>query len=264
MDSLDIRDVRGIVRGLKVDQDVAPSSAFIGGTSWARERLSRFVEKGLDRYEHDRNDPNADAVSHLSPYLHFGQISPLEVVLRVLEHDGPAVDTFLEELIIRRELSMNYIFHNRDYDSFAALPEWSRKTLGAHGRDPRPYTYTLTELEEGRTHDPCWNAAQKEMMITGKMHGYMSMYWGKKILEWSRSPEEAFRTALYLNNKYELDGRDPNSFAGVAWCFGKHDRPWGERPVFGLVRYMSASGLQRKFDAGAYVQKVQRLESEQS
>jgi deoxyribodipyrimidine photo-lyase len=143
--------------------------------------------------------------------------------------------------------------------SFDCLPDWVKKTLQKHRDDPREYQYSPEEFEQAQTHDPYWNAAQTEMKVTGKMHGYMRMYWGKKILEWSKTPEEAYRTALYLNNKYELDGRDPNGFAGVAWCFGKHDRPWAERPIFGNVRYMNANGLKRKFDIEAYVKKVQEI-----
>jgi deoxyribodipyrimidine photo-lyase len=166
---------------------------------------------------------------------------------------------FLEELIVRRELSFNFVHYNRAYDRFEGLPEWCRQTLLEHGGDRRPYLYSRTELEMALTHDPYWNAAQKEMVLTGKMHGYMRMYWAKKILEWSSSPRAAFRTALALNNAYELDGRDANAFAGVAWAFGKHDRPWARRPVFGSVRYMNAAGLRRKFDAAAYVRKVEAL-----
>jgi deoxyribodipyrimidine photo-lyase len=154
---------------------------------------------------------------------------------------------------------MNFVHYNPRYDTPEALPDWARKTLREHGKDRREYLYSLPDLEGARTHDPYWNAAQDEMVATGRMHNYMRMYWGKKILEWSATPDEAFRTALYLNNKYELDGRDPNGFAGVAWCFGKHDRPWSERKIFGKVRYMNAAGLERKFDMGAYVRKVNAL-----
>jgi deoxyribodipyrimidine photo-lyase len=154
---------------------------------------------------------------------------------------------------------MNFAYYNPAYDSFQAIPDWAKRTLKAHQRDKREYFYSQDELEEAKTHDPYWNAAQREMVITGKMHNYMRMYWGKKILEWSATPEEAFRIAVYLNNKYELDGRDPNSFAGVAWCFGKHDRPWGERKIFGQVRYMNDAGLRRKFKIDDYVNKIALL-----
>jgi deoxyribodipyrimidine photolyase len=175
------------------------------------------------------------------------------------ETDSPGRAAFFEELLVRRELSLNFVHYNPAYDAFRGLPPWARKTLAAHASDPRPALYCCAEFEAARTHDPYWNAAQNEMRITGKMHGYMRMYWGKKLLEWSRTPEEGFAAALRLNDKYELDGRDPNGFAGVAWCFGKHDRPWGQRPVFGLVRSMTDGGLRRKFDADRYVQNIEAL-----
>lgn len=168
-------------------------------------------------------------------------------------------DAFLEELIIRRELSCNFTHYQPDYDQFSAIPNWARTSLQQHLTDPRDYLYALTEFETATTHDPYWNAAQLEMVRLGKMHGYMRMYWGKKILEWCAEPVTAFQIACYLNNKYELDGRDPNAFTGVAWCFGKHDRPWPERPIFGTIRYMNANGLKRKFDADGYVQKIAAL-----
>jgi deoxyribodipyrimidine photo-lyase len=164
---------------------------------------------------------------------------------------------FLEELIVRRELAVNYVNYTPEYDSFQALPDWAKRTLAKHRSDSRQPIYGRRELEDAKTLDPYWNAAMVEMRHTGFMHNYMRMYWGKKILEWSATPEEAYRVALTLNNKYFLDGRDPNSFAGVAWLFGLHDRPWGERPIFGQVRYMAASGLERKCDIRAYVQKVE-------
>ena len=170
-------------------------------------------------------------------------------------HGGPGSDTFLEELVVRRELSMNFVYYNPRYNSFEGLPDWAQHTLLERREDPREYMYSREELEAARTHDPYWNAAQREMMVTGKMHGYMRMYWGKKILEWMANPKQAYSTALYLNNKYELDGRDANGFAGVAWCFGKHDRPWGRRAVFGSVRYMSEAGLKRKFDVAQYARR---------
>jgi deoxyribodipyrimidine photo-lyase len=196
----------------------------------------------------------------MSPYLHFGQISPLYVALKVSKTSSAGKDSYLEELIVRRELSHNFVFYNNSYDKFACLEPWAMRTLNFHCRDKREYVYTFEQFEKAQTHDPYWNAAQKDMVITGKMHGYMRMYWGKKILEWSRNPQAGFKIALQLNNKYELDGRGPNAFAGVAWCFGKHDRAWGERSVFGKIRYMNAAGLKRKFDADAYVKKIEALE----
>jgi deoxyribodipyrimidine photo-lyase len=255
-DSFDISDVGKAISKLHIDRGVQRVSSFQGGTKEARKHLEVFLEGKLDQFPELRNDPTLDYLSHMSPYLHFGQISPLFIALKALETKSPGTEAFLEELIVRRELSMNFVFYNERYDSFEAIPEWAKKTLRAHKKDKRRYTYPLGELESGKTHDPYWNAAQKEMVIKGKMHGYMRMYWGKKIIEWSKTPEEAFRRMLYLNNKYELDGRDPNGFTGVAWCFGKHDRPWGERPIFGNVRYMNDKGLKRKFDADGYVKRI--------
>lgn len=254
-DSQDISDTGRSVSNLGIDHSVGPVAGFRGGTRQAKKRLEEFVSKKLARYEQSRNDPNEDCLSNLSPYLHFGQISPLYIHLQLDRYGGPGRDAFLEELIIRRELSMNFVHYNRHYDRFAGLPDWARRTLREHEGDPREYIYSLEQLEKAQTHDPYWNAAQREMVVTGKMHGYMRMYWGKKILEWTANPEDAFSTGLYLNNKYALDGRDPNSFAGVSWCFGKHDRPWPERGIFGNVRYMSTEGLRRKFHADEYVRR---------
>jgi deoxyribodipyrimidine photo-lyase len=255
-DSFDISDVGKAISKLHIDRSVQKVSSFEGGTKEARNHLEVFLEGKLGQFPELRNDPTLDYLSHMSPYLHFGQISPLFIALKASETKSPGIEAFLEELIVRRELSMNFVYYNKKYDLFEAVPEWAKKTLGSHKKDKRQYTYTLEELEPAKTHDPYWNAAQKEMVIKGKMHGYMRMYWGKKIIEWSRTPEGAFRSTLYLNNKYELDGRDPNGFTGVAWCFGKHDRPWGERPIFGNVRYMNDKGLRRKFDADGYVKRV--------
>jgi len=258
-ESLDIADVSQVLSALDIDQTVRRVPGLTGGTAEAKRRLEEFISNKLDHYNELRNDPTKDYLSGLSPYLHFGQISPLYMALQVMALDSPGKEAYLEELIIRRELSMNFVHYNARFRSLEGLPEWCRKTLMEHESDPREYLYGLEEFESADTHDPYWNAAQKEMVLTGKMHGYMRMYWGKKILEWSESPSEAMRIALCLNNKYELDGRDPNGFTGVAWCLGKHDRPWGERTVFGKIRYMSANGLRRKFDADGYVRKVESL-----
>lgn len=248
---------------LKLDTSVAPSPFYSGGPDSARKRLRDFIARKLDRYHLDRNDPLLDCQSGLSPYLHFGHISPLTIALAVRTTDSPGKDAFLEELIVRRELSHNFVYYNPGYDNFEkALPLWAQRTLSLRTKDKRQYLYSLDQLENARTHDPAWNAAQREMSLTGKMHNYMRMYWGKKILEWTKSPKLAFDWALHLNNKYELDGRDPNAFAGVAWCFGKHDRAWADRPVFGKVRYMNAAGLNRKFNVPAYIRHIQSLTDE--
>jgi deoxyribodipyrimidine photo-lyase len=238
---------------------VKPSPFFTGGTSEAKKRLKKFICEKLDDYDTKRNDPLEDCQSNLSPYLHFGQISPLYIALEVMKTNSPGKDGFLEELIVRRELSHNFLYYNSRYDDYDALPPWALRTLNFHAKDKRQYVYSQAQLENAQTHDPYWNAAQMEIVLTGKMHNYMRIYWGKKILEWTKSPKAAFKIALYLNNKYELDGRNPNAFAGVAWCFGKHDRAWGERPVFGKVRYMNAAGLARKFDVDAYAAKIDAL-----
>jgi len=258
-DSFDVEDVKKAIPSLNIDRSVKKVNEFRGGTRDAKKHLEDFLKHKLDKYPELRNNPTKEYLSNMSPYLHFGQISPLYIALKVLGTDSPGKAAYLEELTVRRELSINFVFYNKNYDSFDGLPEWAKKTLKEHEKDPREYIYSLEELENAETHDPYWNAAHEEMKINGKMHGYMRMYWGKKILEWSKTPEDAFETALYLNNKYELDGRDPNGFTGVAWCFGKHDRPWKERQVFGKMRYMSAKGLERKFDADEYVEKMKKL-----
>jgi deoxyribodipyrimidine photo-lyase len=196
--------------------------------------------------------------SNLSPYLHFGQISAQRIALETYKrkHNIETKDAFLEELIVRRELSDNFCFYNKNYDSFDGFPEWAKKTLNEHRKDKREFTYNLEQFEKAKTHDDLWNAAQIEMVKTGKMHGYMRMYWAKKILEWTETPEEALEFSIYLNDKYELDGRDPNGYTGCAWSIGGvHDRAWTERPVFGKIRYMNYNGAKRKFDVKRYIQK---------
>lgn len=258
-EALDLTDIDAALGLLNIDRSLRPAG-MRGGASEGKRLLDTFIRDKLPRYAGQANDPGQDLSSGLSPYLHFGQISPLEVMAALKDESGENRDAFVEELTVRRELSMNFTQYNPGYDTFEALPAWARATLEKHGEDPRPYVYTRDELDGARTHDPYWNAAQREMVLTGRMHGYMRMYWGKKLLEWGRTPREAFYTALSLNNRYCLDGRDPNSFAGIAWCFGKHDRPWGEREIFGNVRYMNAKGLERKFDMRRYLERIERLE----
>ncbi len=231
-----------------------PSSFPRSGPAEAKAKLDSFIGERLHAYERGRNDPNAHACSGLSPYLRFGQLSPLSAARAARAQPGPAAAAFLEQLVIRRELCRNFAWYRPDdYDSWEGLPDWCRRSLEAHGTDRRPYLYAREQFEAAATHDPYWNAAQRELLITGSIHGYMRMYWGKMILSWSATPREAFDTAVYLNDRYALDGQSPNGWAGVAWCFGLHDRPWPERPVFGTVRAMSAYGLKRKFDADGYV-----------
>jgi deoxyribodipyrimidine photo-lyase len=258
----DLSDIGDLLAHIGADASAERVTTFRGGPSRARQRLADFIAHKLAHYAEDRNAPSEDYLSHLSPYLHFGQISPLHIALQIRAAEDVAAENreaYLEELIVRRELSMNFCHFDPDYDSLACLPDWASETLAEHADDPRTYVYDLAAFEGARTHDPYWNAAQLQMVRTGKMHGYMRMYWGKKILEWTPNPAEAFRIALTLNNRYELDGRDPNGYAGVAWCFGKHDRAWKERAVYGKVRYMSAGGLERKFDIEAYVAQVDQM-----
>ncbi len=261
---LDPERPAALLDALAVDRRVGAVTRFRGGTTQARRHLRRFIREGLTGYADARSDPSAPRCSNLSPYLHFGQISPVDVALEVIGcNRGSATDreAFLEELIVRRELAINFVAYEPRYDRYEALPRWAQQTLSEHAGDDRAPAYTARALEAAATADPYWNAAMKEMLRTGYMHNYMRMYWGKKILEWSPTPQAAFRTLLRLNNRYFLDGRDPNSYAGVAWIFGLHDRPWQERPIFGKVRYMNARGLERKFDIAAYVAWVEGLES---
>lgn len=247
------------------DASVPPVAEFFtGGTAAALSLFDDFLNRRISRYATDSSQPQRDGTSRLSPYLHFGQISPVYMAWRVVnaaDIPGECRDAFLEELVVRRDLAANFVHHTPNYDDYGCLPSWARKTLADHAKDRREHLYGIKTLEAAVTHDPYWNAAMTEMKVTGFMHNTMRMYWGKKILEWSLSPETAFQTLLTLNNTYFLDGRDPNSFAGVGWIFGLHDRAWPERPVFGKVRYMNAAGLERKYDINAYVQKIKEVET---
>jgi len=260
LDGVDPGDTVALTSEMSLDRDVSPVSVhFKGGTGEAKRRFREFIENRLERYSDNSNQPQTDDVSHMSPYLHFGQISPLYLALKIkaVEKEYPKASAdYLEELLVRRELAVNFVHYTSDYDRFGMLPEWALKTLLAHKSDDRPHRYTRKQMENAETHDPYWNAAMNEMRHTGFMHNYMRMYWGKKVLEWCNTPEYAFQTLLYLNNKYFLDGRDPASYANVGWIFGLHDRAWKERPIFGKVRYMAASGLERKCDIDGYVRKV--------
>uniref|UniRef100_A0A832I6H9 Deoxyribodipyrimidine photo-lyase n=1 Tax=Pseudothermotoga hypogea TaxID=57487 RepID=A0A832I6H9_9THEM len=254
-------DLNEITKKLEIDFSVQPVEWLKPGESHARQVLEQFLNEKLERYEALRNDPTVDGTSNLSPYLHFGQISAQRVALEVLKfHDEypSSVEAFLEELIVRKELSDNFCFYNSNYDSFEAFPNWAKETLLKHEKDERRYVYSLEELENAKTHDELWNAAQRQLTKTGKMHGYMRMYWAKKILEWTENAKVALKYAIYLNDKYELDGRDPNGYAGIAWSIGGvHDRPWKEKPIYGKIRYMSYEGCAKKFDVKKYVQLFQ-------
>jgi deoxyribodipyrimidine photo-lyase len=247
----------------EIDHSVPPSTLFRGGRKQAEFHLDRFLQHRLRRYARDKNQPTAHAVSNLSPYLHCGYISSLEIALQVREHAREhklIADEFLEELIVRRELAFNFAWYAKRVDSLTELPDWVRATLRKHRKDKRDPRYARAQFEQAATHDDLWNAAQKELLLRGKIHGYYRMYWGKKIVEWSRTPEEALAAMLYLNDKYALDGQDPNSYANILWCFGLHDRPWGERPIFGMVRYMARTGMDRKTDVKAYLNEIDCLE----
>ena len=247
-----------VEKTLHVDRTVSEVDGIEPGEKAAHRILREFLGEKLSSYHEGRNNPTLDAQSNLSPYLHFGHISAQRVALEVAKNDvdKESQEAFLEELIVRRELSDNFCFYNAHYDSFEGFPDWAKKTLNDHRKGPREHIYSLEDLERASTHDQLWNAAQREMARRGRMHGYMRMYWGKKILEWTQFPEEALRIAIYLNDRYELDGRDPNGYAGIAWCIGGvHDRAWPERPIFGKIRYMSYGGCKSKFDVTAYIKR---------
>jgi len=245
-----------------LDRSAEPVDAFRGGTSEALRLLHDFTTQKLPHYPERHGKPEIDGTSRLSPYLHFGHIGPHTVAQAVEKSKAPRAskDDFLDQLITWRELSINFVHFNPLYDSIESAPDWAHRTLAAHARDPRPVIYSLQQLEYGETHDELWNAAQRQMLHAGWMHNYMRMYWAKKILEWSVSPAVAYQTAVYLNDKYFLDGRDPNGYAGIAWAIaGKFDRPWFERPIFGTIRYMSGNAARKKFDADKYIEQMSEL-----
>ena len=256
--SADGESVDSLLDTLQLADEQAKGYRYPGGAEAAHQRLADFIEHRLDGYASKRNNPALNHSSDLSAYLHFGQISSIEIYHTMKTIDLVDVPAFLEQLIVRRELAYNYVCFNPHYDSYEALPAWARASLGSHAQDRRPVIYTYAELEAGQTHDRYWNTAQRELIELGTMHNYLRMYWGKKILEWSPDAKTAFETALKLNNTYQMDGRDPNGYAGVAWCFGKHDRPWVERPIFGSIRYMNDKGLERKFDMQKYIERVEK------
>jgi deoxyribodipyrimidine photo-lyase len=254
---------RDITEGFdRLDRSVGPVDTFTGGTQAALKRLKEFTETQLGDYDEKRNHPEVRGTSHMSPYLHYGHISPITIALAVgnAEARGKAskevCDKYLDELIGWRELSVLFCKYNPNYDNWDCAEPWAKKTLTEHAGDKRPWSYSLAQLERAETHDELWNAAQRQMVRDGWMHNSMRMYWAKKILEWSPDPAKAFEWAVILNDKYELDGRDPNGYSGIAWAIvGKHDRPWFDRPVFGLVRYMSGESTGKKFDSKKYVEQ---------
>lgn len=261
-EKISIIDWRKSLKTLDVDLTIQEVEWIIPGEKAAYQTMQKFIEKKLSLYDKQRNDPVRDGQSNLSPYLHFGQISAQRIALEAfkISADKKSKDAFLEELIVRRELSDNFCFCNANYDNVEGFPAWAKKTLNEHRNDKRKYLYTLEQFENAITHDELWNAAQMEMIKKGKMHGYMRMYWAKKILEWTEFPEQAMKIAIYLNDRYELDGRDPNGYAGIAWSIGGvHDRAWNSRLIFGKIRYMSYNGCKAKFDTKKYIENVQSL-----
>lgn len=246
-------DVR---KKLCVDKKVKEVNWIKPGEDEAKKTLKFFIKNKLGKYSTDRNNPNLDGSSNLSPYLHFGHISSQRVALNILKSKINS-ENFLEELIVRKELSDNFCYYNKNYDNPKGFPPWALDTLKKHEKDKRIYIYSKKELENAKTHDNLWNAAQMQMVKSGKMHGFLRMYWAKKILEWTKTPKIAQKIAIYLNDKYELDGRDPNGYTGIAWSIGAlHDRAWKEIPVFGKIRYMSYSGCKTKFDVDKYILNV--------
>jgi len=253
-----------LAEGWKIDRSVGRVSSFKGGSVEAARLLREFVSKKLVGYGKRRNHPEVDATSRLSPYLHFGHFSPITAALAVQKSDAPTADreSFINELLIWRELAINLATFNPNYDSFECGENWAHKTLAEHAKDKRPVTYTERQLENAETHDPLWNAAQLQMTNLGWMHNYMRMYWAKKILEWTPNPAQAHAIAVRLNDKFELDGRDPNGYAGVAWAFvGTFDRPWFERNIFGTIRYMSLESTGKKFDSKKYIEQQRQERS---
>jgi deoxyribodipyrimidine photo-lyase len=262
---------------LPIDHDVQPVDGLSGGAVSADDRLQRFLDHRLYQYAELRNRPGEDGTSWLSPFLHFGHIATHEIVERVLEREEWSPDRveegargkrsgwwgisesgegFLDELVTWRELGFNNAAHDSLFDQYEGLPEWARRTLAEHAYDRREHLYDRTTLEAAETHDELWNAAQRQLASEGRIHGYLRMLWGKKILQWSATPQEAFAVMVELNNKYALDGRDPNSYSGISWVLGRYDRPWGpERPIFGKVRYMTSENTARKFDVSEYLEQ---------
>jgi deoxyribodipyrimidine photo-lyase len=240
-------DIGGLVASCPIDHEVAPSPVFRGGTAAARRQLEGFLERGLPRYD-ERSNPLSNVSSGLSPYLHFGNISPQEILLAAREA-GPEDQylKFRDQVLTWRELSFNFAYHDPRHREPESIPDWARRELDDHSEDPRPVIYTAEQLEKAATGDELWNAAQRQYLETGYMHNYLRMLWGKAVLQWTPDYRAAHRILVHLNNKYALDGRDPNSYAGIAWILGKFDRPFYRRPVYGLVRYMSLGAARKKF-----------------
>ncbi len=268
---------RGVDLSALPIEHAVPPVAYSGGQRAARAALARFQDERLERYADDRNQPDEDGASGLSPYLHFGHVSPHEIFAALAERESwtpddladgasgaregwwgmtPPAEAFLDQLVTWRELGFNRCSQRDDYDRYASLPDWAQATLEQHAVDPRPHVYTLEQFESARTHDELWNAAQRQLLCEGRIHNYLRMLWGKKILEWTATPREALDVMIALNDKHAVDGRDPNSYSGILWCLGRYDRPWGpEREIFGLVRYMSSQNTARKLRVKEYLRR---------
>ena len=266
-----------ILLELPIDHSVRPAN-FVGGMTTARHALKQFLKKRFDRYLVERNLPEQEVTSGLSPYLHFGHISAHDIFDHIVNREHWSVEkvfdqkatgkrtgwwgmsetaeALLDQLVTWRELGYNMCWQNSDYDQYESLPDWAQTTLAEHAHDLRAPCYSLEEFEQAQTHDPLWNATQKQLVSEGRMHNYMRMLWGKKILHWSESPQAALLTMIHLNNKYAVDGRNPNSYSGIFWCLGRYDRPWGPvRPIFGKVRYMTSENTARKFRVKSYLER---------
>ncbi|MBV8867076.1 MAG: deoxyribodipyrimidine photo-lyase [Acidobacteriaceae bacterium] len=257
------QNIPDLVASCEIDHSVRPSLSFEGGRLQAEKLLDYFLTHNLRRYAKGRNEPSEHATSHLSPYLHFGQISSLEIALAVREYaqqNQLIAEEYLEELIVRRELAFNYARFVENPGSLKNLPDWCQQTMMEHASDKRDPAYSAQQLIRAETYDELWNATQKEMLLRGKIHGYYRMYWGKKIIEWTRGYQDAADIMIEIHDRFALDGRDPNTYTNILWCFGLHDRPWGERPIFGKLRYMSFGGLQRKTDTQSYIKEIQEME----
>ena len=255
-DKKNIIDWGKVINDLKIDFTVKTLDWILPGEKEALNSLNN-LNRRLINYDAQRNDPNLDKLSNMSPYFHYGHLSPQRVAFEIEKSELPLEDkdSFLEEMIVRRELADNFCHYEKNYDFFDGYHDWAKKTLNEHRDDERKYIYSPNQFEESQTHNDLWNAAQNEMKVKGKMHGFMRMYWAKKILEWSPNPETAHQTAIDLNDKYQIDGRDPNGYTGIAWSIGGiHDRAWFERPIFGKVRYMNYNGCKRKFDVKKYIE----------
>jgi deoxyribodipyrimidine photo-lyase len=259
-----VDSIPDLTAGCEIDHSVPPSISYQGGRLAAEKHLTHFLDRNLRRYAGERNEPSHHATSDMSPYLHYGQIGALEVAMGVKERGesaGVSTEAYLEELIVRRELAFNYARWVEKPDTLDNLPDWARQTLAKHDNDPRQHLYTYDQFDRASTHDPLWNACQDEMRLRGKIHGYYRMYWGKKIIEWSPSHREALATMVAIHDRWAVDGRDPNTYTNILWCFGLHDRPWQERPIFGSIRYMTYEGMKRKTDVDAYIREIGHLKA---